>query len=222
MPSFSLIAEGITDQKVIENILYGFCDDPNIDITFLTPLRDETDRNRTTSPGNWSQVLEYCSSERFRSVFQSNNDYVVIQIDTDVCHDFKVSNRNEDGEELSVEAMIERVRLFLIGRIGSDFYESYRTRIVFAIAVQSIECWLLPLVYRDDKRSKTTGCLGTLNQALIRKKSFSIDSKNKRPEYYEAVSDPYSKHKELMSLYKSNPSLNTFIRSLEESVPLAQ
>ena len=223
MPSFSLIAEGITDQIVIENILYGFCDDPDIDVTFLTPLRDETDRNRTTSPGNWSQVLEYCSSERFRGVFQSNSDYVVIQIDTDACHDFKVNNRNDEGEELSVEAMIESVKLFLIERIGSVFYESYKTRIVFAVAVQSIECWLLPLVYTDDKRSKTTGCLDTLNRKLVKqKKPFSIDAKNKNVGYYQAISDPYSKHKRLIAEYTFNPSLKRFVQELEGMVTLAQ
>jgi hypothetical protein len=221
MPSFALITEGITDQIVIENILYGFVGDAEIDINPLQPLRDETDENRTASPGNWHKVLEYCSSDRFKDALQFN-DFIVVQIDTDVCHDYQVSDRDEEGNELSVEDMTERIQLFLIQRIGAEFYAKYRPRILFAIAVQSIECWLLPLAYTNNKKGKITGCLETLNRALSKQKSFSIDPNNKRPEYYRIVSDPYSKHKKLMSLYESNPSLNTFIRSLEESVPLAQ
>jgi len=221
MPSFALITEGITDQIVIENILLGFAGTVEIDINPLQPLRDETDLNRIVSPGNWHKVLEYCSSLRFKDALQFN-DFIVVQIDTDVCHDYQVSDRDEEGNELSVEDMTERIRLFLMQRIGLEFYEKYRPRILFAIAVQSIECWLLPLLYTDDKKSKTKNCLDTLNRALIKQKSFSIDAKNKHPDYYRIVSEPYSKHKKLMELYKYNPSLNTFVRSLEESVPLAQ
>ncbi len=221
MPSFALITEGITDQIVIENILYGFAGDAEIDINPLQPLRDATDMNRAVSPGNWHKVLEYCSSARFKDALQFN-DFIVVQIDTDVCHDYQVSNRDEEGNELSVKAMIERVRIFLAQRIGSEFYEEYRLRILFAIAVQSTECWLLPLLYTDDKKSKTKNCLDTLNRALIKQKSFSIDAKNKQPDYYRIVSEPYSRHKKLMELYKYNPSLRAFVEMLQENVPLAQ
>ena len=169
MPSFALVTEGITDQIVIENILFGFFDDPNIDINPLQPLRDETDRNRAITPGNWHKVLEYCSSEEFRSAFQFN-DYVIVQIDTDVAADYGVSGRNEEGIEFSDEEMYRRVREKLIAQIGPEFYDNYAIRILFAVSVQSIECWLLPLFFIDNKKSKTVNCLNTLNQGLKTKK----------------------------------------------------
>lgn len=216
MPSFALVTEGLTDQIVIENILFGFFDDPDMSVNILQPLRDETDRNRTISPGNWHQVLEYCASERFKGAFQFN-DYVIVQIDTDVAADYGVSERGEEGNELSVEDVIERVKATLIERIGQGFYETYSRRILFAVAVQSIECWLLPLLFSDNKRGKTANCLGTLNQGLTRKKSFSIDPNNKRPEYYETISGDYTKHKKLMAVYGFNPSLKAFVNDLEET-----
>ena len=212
MPSFALVTEGITDQTVIENILVGFFDDPDIDINPLQPLRDETDRNRAANPGNWHKVLEYCASEEFRGAFQFN-DYIIVQIDTDVAADYGVSSRNEEGGEISVEDMIERVKAKLIAQINSEFYDNYASRILFAISVQSIECWLLPLYFTDKKKSKTVNCLSTLNQAL-KSKSFSIDTKHKS-RYYEAISDEYATHKKLMSLYASNPSLEAFVHELE-------
>jgi hypothetical protein len=49
MYTFGIVAEGKTDQAVIENILYGFFDDDEPDaVQWLQPLRDKTD-----SFGNW-------------------------------------------------------------------------------------------------------------------------------------------------------------------------
>ena len=216
MPTFALVTEGITDQIIIENILVGFFNDPDIDINPLQPLRDETDRNRAISPGNWHKVLEHCSSENFRGAFLFN-DYIVVQIDTDVAAQYGVSDRDKEGNEFSVEEMIARVRAALIARIGREFYDRYTGRILFAISVQSIECWLLPLLFSDKKKqSKTVNCLNTVNQALKSKRSFSIDPSNKKPEYYEAVSVEYTKQKRLMALYSSNLSLEVFVHELQK------
>lgn len=216
-PSFALVAEGLTDQIIIENILVGFFDDPDIDVNPLQPLRDETDRHRTVTSGNWHKVLEYCSSEEFRGAFQFN-DYVVIQIDTDVSAEYGISDRDENGTEIAVVAMIERVKNALIARIGDEFYDSYTSRILFAISVQSIECWLLPLVFSEKKKQgKTVNCLGTLNQRLNSKYGFTIDQHNKKPAYYETVSGEYAKHKRLIAVYSSNPSLEVFVSELERT-----
>ncbi len=216
MPTFALVTEGLTDQIVIENILFGFFDDPNIDITSLQPLRDETDRNRAANPGNWHKVLEYCSSEEFRGAFQFNR-YIIVQIDTDVATDYGVSDRDGEGDEFSVEDMMERVKTLLVERIGQEFYSNYSSRILFAISVQSIECWLLPLFFTDNKKSKTVNCLNTLNQGLKTKKPYSIDPENKNPRYYDDISAEYTKRRKLMQLHASNPSLEAFVHELEKT-----
>ena len=220
MPSFALVTEGITDQKVIENILAGFFNDPNIDTNPLQPLRDETDRNRAANPGNWHKVLEYCSSKEFLGAFQFN-DYVIVQIDTDVATEYGVSSRNEEASEVSVGDMIERVKAKLIAQIAPEFYAKYRNRILFAISVQSIECWLLPLFFTDKKKSKTVNCLNTLNQGLKTRKPYTVDPNSKNPRHYDDISAEYTKHKKLMSLYASNPSLEAFIHELETVQVLA-
>lgn len=220
MPSFALVTEGITDQIVIENILVGFFDDPNLEVNPLQPLRDETDRNRAANPGNWHKVLEYCASEEFCGAFQFN-DYVIVQIDTDVAADYGVSSRDEEGDEFSNEEMYQRVRAKLIAQIDPEFYVNYAQQILFAISVQSIECWLLPLFFTDNKKSKTVNCLSTLNQGLKTKKPYSIDPNNKNPRYYEDISAEYTKHRKLMSLYASNPSLEAFVHELETTQAVA-
>ena len=112
--------------------------------------------------------------------------------------------------------MIGRVKEALIARMGQGFYEAYSQRILFAIAVQSIECWLLPLLFSDNKKAKTSNCLGTLNQGLARSKNFTIDAK--RPDYYDIISSEYIKRKKLMAVYSFNPSLRVFVDDLEEAV----
>jgi len=59
--------------------------------------------------------------------------------------------------------------------------------------------------------------LNTLNQALKSKESFSIDPSNKNPQYYEHISKEYTKHKRLMALYNSNPSLEVFVHELQNT-----
>jgi hypothetical protein len=159
-------------------------------------------------------VLEFCTSERFREALQLT-DYVVVQIDTDVSDLYGVDHRNESGDELSVLDLISRVREVMIQRIGTAFHEASSGRILFAISVQSIECWLLPLHFPNDKskRAKTTNCLGTLNQAL-KKAGFTIDPNNKSVRYYEQISRDYTKHKTFMKLYPMNPSLAAFVEQL--------
>jgi hypothetical protein len=97
--------------------------------------------------------------------------------------------------------------------IGEEFYSQNQERIIFAIAVNSTECWLLPLYYDDNRKSKLVNCLNTLNQAL-KKEGFQIDRKN--PEYYRKISLRYSKSKVLQNKYQHNPSFKIFIEEIEK------
>ena len=215
MTSFGLITEGITDQIVIENILTGYFDNPDIDFRPFLPLRDETDKNRIENYGGWTRVFEYCGSSKFQEAFQFI-DFIVVQIDTDTSEEIGYDiPKLEDGKELSVEQMVERVSEKLRNLIGTEFYDEYSERIIFAISVHSLECWLLPLFYTNNKKAKHINCLNTLNQAL-KKEDFTIDANNKNPEYYESISRQYLKHRTLMSKYSDNPSLKIFVEEIEK------
>lgn len=221
MISFGLITEGITDQIVLENILYGFFSNGDIPINPLCPLRDATDKNRMDKAGNWVEVLEYCASSKFRTeIF--NNDFLIIQIDTDVFRSENVSQKYKIvlNDMLSVSEITEIVRLKFIEIInqhhGKFFFEQYQERIIFAITVDSIECWLLPLYYANEpkKADKYVNCLNTLNAALSRKEGFTIAAKE--PQYYRNISKKFKKRSELLQLYPLNSSFSLFIKQLEE------
>ncbi len=122
-PRFAVISEGATDYEVIHSILAGFFADDAIVVRQLQP------NPATPQHGNWAEVLKYCSSERFAGAFH-DNDFVVIQIDTDVCEraPFNVPRSAPDGQLRSVSELIEAVRLRLIDSVGRRSTSSASTR----------------------------------------------------------------------------------------------
>ncbi len=201
MISFGLITEGLTEQIVIENILEGYFKNPALDIRPLQPGRDKDDENKYKGYGSWSQVFAYCRLIDFQESFQFN-DYIIIQIDTDTSQEYGILQQDENGE-FTPEKLIEKVIEKFKEEFGEYFYSLCQQRIIWAISIHSIECWLLPLYYKDNKKSKFKNCLETLNKELVKKHDFTIDAK--KPEYYREISKQYSKHKDLMACYQHNP-----------------
>ncbi len=218
MPVFGLVTEGITDQIVIEDILYGYFNSSDVDIIELQPLRDATDEDKASNDGNWHKVFEYCKSSIFRGAFQQEDNYVIIQVDSDVflgdsiSQEYKIATRNDEGEALEKEEILENIVEKLIEVIGVGFYQLKKDKIIFAISIHSLECWLLPLYFKDSKKEKIVQCLKTLNRELNKKYGFTIDSK--QPKYYRKVSKPWRKHKIFKQKYKENYSLNVFVENL--------
>ncbi|MCC3404734.1 MAG: phage tail protein [Microcoleus sp. PH2017_10_PVI_O_A] len=213
MISFGLIAEGLTDQIVIENILAGYFKSLDLDVEPLQPERDKDNQNKSKY-GGWTLVFDYCKSKDFRESFQFI-DYIIIQIDTDVSEDYDIAHQDENGE-FTPQQLIAKVIDKLRDAIGEDFYNTNQKKIIFAISVHSIECWLLPLYYTDKKKkAKCKNCLNTLNDELSKQHNFTIDKKAKNPEYYREIAKQYGKHKVLMKHYQHNPSLKLFIEEIE-------
>jgi hypothetical protein len=220
MPSFAIISEGITDFKILENILEGYFSE-NEEEVFVNevPLSDDaTSRGSALPPGGWTLVMRALRQGRHREALQ-NNDYVVVHIDTDVAEEagYDVSRRDARGQVLSPEELIEKVRFRLIAEMGSESHAQCASRIIFAIAVDSIECWLLPLLYDGEaaKKAKITGCLNAADRKLERMNRPLL---NKDPTNYERESRLYAKYRELMAHRGENPSLDVFVTNLATAV----
>jgi hypothetical protein len=211
---FGLIAEGKTDLYVIENILMGMFGEDYIQVNDLQPTRDETNKDDFAG---WQKVFEYCRSEFFAGVLQLN-DFVVIQIDTDVSEEegFDVLKwRGNTEKELSVEQLVGQVKERIIQEIEKDLYVQIKERIIFAIAVDSIECWLLPIVCGNAKqKAEILNCFDRVNRELNKKKS-KVFLNKERPSTYETISNAYNKNKFLMKHYTENPSLYIFMKDLQ-------
>jgi hypothetical protein len=217
--TFGLIAEGPTDQIILEDILYGWLGEDIVDeVRYLQPDID--------GDGGWGKVFNYCRSSDFQLSLQTN-DYLIIQVDTDVSEEkgFDVTHRDKQGNIVSPEILIENVKAKLIELIGSDFYQENSERIIFAISVHSMECWLLPLYYQDNNKEKIERCftllgkkINELNKQKKIKFYFDLKNKVKIPDYYRQISYQYSKNKILLKHYEENPSLKLFIEELQTKV----
>lgn len=213
MAKFALACEGITDQIVIENILCGFYkdyDDLDEEIQPLQPPYDITTQKQKESEfGGWEMLLEYLSEKRFRDDIL-NSEYVIVQIDTDISEhiNFGVSQQNLSTEEL-INKVIER----LVTQIDSKqaFYQKYQEKIIFAISVHSLECWILP-VYKSSENEKVSGCFEAL-QRESKKVKVSKDYKT-----YDKLSQDFLKHKKLIKLIPKNSSFQIFINKLPKEI----
>ncbi len=210
---FNLITEGITDQIVLERVLQGYFNTPDLEINPLQPLRDETDFNRAASSGGWTQVLAYCQSsdlENFLPFLHTPQQYLIIQLDTDVSERYGVSQQNEVGEGLNVTTLIEKVIRHLQELI--DNFAPYADKILFAICVHSIECWLLPFYVDDmEQASSTDDCLEKLRAQLRTERGYGL---RKKADIYRRVTQPIKYHPTLIQTYQRNPSLHHFVDQL--------
>jgi len=224
MPTFGIISEGPTDQIVLENILCGFYNnaDLNESIRFLQPFRDETDKYGTAPAAGWVNVFEYCKSQRLLEAFEQN-DFIILQIDTDCCEDrnYDVKRTNAEGKNHTPTELIDKVIERFQQIFNDAFPEQYalfENRIIYAVCVEEIECWLLPLYYDDKIQSATNNCVNKLNDKIYGKFGFYIDGSNKSNmgNQYNKLSKGYLKHKILMGKCEENESLKVFAKGLKE------
>lgn len=210
MLKFGILAEGTSDQKVIENILLGyFQDQEELFVTYVRPLPGES--------GGWSRVFDSLRRGDVEKTLQTNH-YAVIHIDTDVQEEagFDVSRR-EQGKELSIPDRVARVVERLKKDIDTTFLQANADRLLFAVAVDSVECWLLPLLYDKKKAGKTTGCLKAANDVLRKSNRNGLSAGDKKfTPAYDQTSRDYTKRKELMKFRDKNPSLELFIQQLDD------
>jgi len=212
---FGLITEGITDQIVIENILCGFYkdyEDLDEEIQSLEPPRDETDIKQAYSEFGigWSAIFNYLSESRFRDDVL-NSEYIIIQIDTDIAEEFGCS-LNQSVEEI-IKSVIEKI----VEKIDSKelFYEENREKIIFAISVHSLECWILPL-YESNKKEKIIGCEDKLKKAITKvSKKLKVE---KNYNNYDKLSQKFLKQKNLIKIASQNSSLQIFINRLPKNI----
>ena len=224
MKTFGIISEGPTDQAVVENIVIGFFNnEDDIRINFLQPLRDATDEQATKKFGGWYKVFEYCGSQYFIDAFEQN-DYLVIQIDTDRSEElnYDVKQSTQDGTKLTpaelIEAVIAKFEAVFTNTLGGEKFDLVRHRIIYAVCVNEIECWLLPLYFDDKTKQATNNCTHKLNPKITEKFGFYIDANNKSNmvSQYGKMSKDFLKHKILTQKHSQNISLQIFIQKLAE------
>ena len=210
---FGLACEGITDQVVIRSVLVGHFEDEELyeETTFLQPAFDETTRKQDGF-GGWTLLLKYLREEKFRDDVY-NFDYLIVQVDTDISNEagLDVPHFDLEGKAKSPEQLVQDVVARLIVEINqgqAGFYERHTQKVIFALAVNSVECWLLAHYEKGKKALKIVNCIGSLEQTLHKKIEKTHDN-------YEKISAPLQIKANLNKARKNNHSLHLFLENIE-------
>ncbi|MDQ7091887.1 MAG: AAA family ATPase [Methylococcales bacterium] len=165
----------------------------------------------------WRNLLIYLESDIFREDVE-NFEFMVIQVDTDVSNDgnehFNVPHYDSDNRALSTKTLINNVTEKLISTIDKNdtgFYPYYSERIIFAVSVHSIECWL---VAHYSEQVETQECFKVLGTIKLPKKIPVTKKHNGRN--YHRLSEPFLDRKNIDLVAKKNISFKAFIDKLPE------
>lgn len=220
MGDFAIVGEGITDQIVLKNVILGYFETRDAEplIVFEQPPLDTTGAaGLPHPPGGWTLVVHYLRDRSYLQALQLHR-YVIVQIDTDIAHDLGVARADGLTDEQFIELIIGKLCSF----IAPEDLAAVRDRLLFAIGLDEIECWLLPLVFdRSEKKllEKITGCLEAINHKLRISKELplSTPANGKDPKRYERVSAPLRQKKKL-DRAATNPGFVKFLEELSDCV----
>ncbi|HMR89068.1 MAG TPA: hypothetical protein PKD51_12980 [Saprospiraceae bacterium] len=213
-----IIAEGVTDQRVIRNILYSFDLEKN-QIRFLRPelSRDATDGFRNMSErqfGSWTNVKDECVNKSgISSFFESIIDdqkLVIIQLDSDVCSQYGVNEVIPINDHPSIELQRNKV----IAIIKEWMEHAFSEQIGYAICIRNMDAWVLSL--EDFNPKKDTSFISDPKNKL-KTGNRNLRSRS-QAEAYELISDPFSKKKKLAKATSNNLSLKFFVDELGQLI----
>lgn len=223
-----IIAEGKSDVSVIRNILKGILGIDLSDTTALVPdlEYDETDIYKHTMSddeySNWTIVKHNCEEKSKISNFLDYIDddrFLIIHIDTDTR--FEKGYEVSEPEHIVTEEDCGLLHTNISNKMIEWLDNKYLDKIKFAIAIQEIDSWILP-IYKDSRKMSDLEIdakdklFREINRDRIkgfRKKVFSLE-KDKLNQY-ALLSKPLSKKKILLKVRESSHSLTKFIQSLE-------
>lgn len=210
-----IVSEGKGDRAVITNILVGLLE---IDSSDIEPLRpqdhlDETDKAAVSSVtfGGWQGVKQECESriqiDEFLAV--KGQDYIVIHLDSAEADQFPVNRPSKTAEYCS------ELRARIISKINSWLKEDISGNLLYAIAIEEIEAWILT-IYDTGNSASSAKPKEKLSRVLGR-----LD-KNSSSNYanFLQITKPFSQKKQSKKkeYYRRNCSLNAFIVEVQSKV----
>jgi len=202
-----VICEGPTDRVVIENILKGL---KGIDSSQIIPLRpnyskDETDLAKiptVDSFSNWTIVKEECQNrikiDKFLKI--EGQDIIIIHIDSAESDQFGVPKPLKDANySINLRAnIITKINEWLDGQFQND--------IIYAIAIEETEAWILTIYEAKDSSTSTDP------KAKLKRVLSKLGVKySHTPKDFKIISDNFTKSK-----YYSKKKYCSFNKSLEE------
>lgn len=221
--NIALVTEGISEHWVIKRIVEHYLKDKfeSIDNVIVNQIQPQISNNTQTKTGGWSEVLNFCKRTKDVEAALIEADCLIIQIDTDQSDKapFNVSHHQQGSTPKTNEELYTDIVDKLRSIISSDVYAEYKDKIIFAICIHTIECWLLPIYYTNHHKTDIHKCLETLNKELKKRDLTTIPTKgqkNGRKIAYENILKSWKKKKDIETHSTHNVGFSNFITDLSE------
>lgn len=210
-----VISEGHADRAVIENILVGLTGLDSSNVIAIRPIYnlDETDKaNKDPMTfSSWSVVKEECEERELIDGFlaMEGQDFVVIHIDTAEADQYGIKR------PAKTSTYCQDLRSLVVDEINSWLKEDISDQILYAIAIEEIDAWILTIYEKRDSTTSTSP--KEKLEYILRKKDVNSASDY---DNYLKLSKPLSKGREIRreKFLDYNCSLNAFFEEIKTKV----
>jgi len=212
---FALITEGVSEHRIIKHIILKYFKGKEVEVNQIQP---QIINNKQDNNGGWNEVLKYCESEKLLDIF-IENDFLVIQIDTDESQNaaFNISHAKQDNSLKTADELTHEVIKKITDSIAPELIAANKI-FLFAICVHTIECWLLPIYYRNNHKTDIKSCLFSVNAEITKKNMNPISPKDKNGykarKSYDNILKNWNSKKSITDSAKHNLGFKLFIDSL--------
>ncbi len=218
MTRIALVTEGKSEHWIIKHIVQNYFKDEEI---FFRQIQPQVFDDTQEEIGGWLEVLKFCSRTEDVNAALVESDYLIIQIDTDESNNpnFNVPHTKQGSIPKTNEELYNDVVMRIRGIIGSELESEYRNKIIFAVCIHSIECWLLPIYYTNNHKADIRNCLPTLNNELRRRNLGLIPPKKQREKRHNAYMNilrNWRRRKDIVTASQHNQGFSNFVQDLSE------
>lgn len=206
-----IVSEGVSDYRVLNHIISRYLKELDV---YTIPLNPKQNKGKQIGFSGWQGVLNYISGTDEKNLFvealKEDCEYVVVQIDTDVCAEYGVEHLMDD-----LPLLWENVCNNLSNRIPADFDKS---KLIFAISIDETECWLIPFIDDNKKNCENIDrCVNLVNKSIKKQKLF-IDRDNKNSDGAKSAYDYILKQKKKPKDIKECSEYNYGFKKLIEQL----
>jgi len=201
-----VVAEGISDYWVIKHLVERLLKDKGAYTVSLQPKI--TSAGKQDGYGGWKNVFRYIGYKEYIIDLARNEgcDYVIVQLDTDVCEEYGVNKST--NHDILFNCVCTKIN----ETIHPDFNTS---RIIPAICIHSLECWLIPFVSDDMmKCSRVDSCINVINNEIRPEGTIDKNNKGAALFLYSFILAKKKKPKEIQEISKFNLGFSKFVEQL--------
>ena len=212
--NFNIVAEGNTDFRVLRIVIESILEDAVVNV--LVPTVDAYSHT-TIGTAGWENVVDFLGSNLLKGALD-NCDYLVIQIDTDECEHINYNAASITLADEDIDSFYEDIKnkiIEWINKFDPNTYEIYKEKIIFAICIHSLECWLLALYVKQNElpRKRILAGFDHLNRALTRHNLRLSEPKD--PNQYERLAHQLRKRRNHPIVREYSYSFDRFVSVLE-------